>query len=93
MRIRTAHDLAAVARGRRLDRGWSQADTARRAGVSRKWVSDFETGKTSVDLANVLRLLDVLEISLMSVDPPLADGSAPAAAVDLDDILNGYLER
>ena len=92
MRIRTAHDLAAFTRGRRLDRGWSQAEVARRAGVSRKWVSDFETGKDSVDLAAVLRLLDALEISLTPVDththtPGSGDG------VDLDDLLEEYSRR
>lgn len=53
MRIRTAGDLAAVARGRRLDLGWTQAETAGRAGVSRKWLSDLETGKATVDLGVV----------------------------------------
>jgi y4mF family transcriptional regulator len=63
MRIRSTHDLAAVVRGRRLDLGWTQAGVAQRIGVSRKWVSDFETGKTSVDLATVLRLLETLDVS------------------------------
>lgn len=90
--MRTAGDLAAVARGRRLDLGWTQAETAGRAGVSRKWLSDFETGKATVDLAAVLRLLDVLDITLA------ASGPAPATqpgqgAVDLDDHLDRYLRR
>lgn len=85
MRIRTAHDLASVARGRRLDRGWSQAEVARRARVSRKWVSDFENGKTSVDLAAVLRLLDALGIELESVES--------AADSGLDELLDDYLSR
>ena len=92
MRIRTAHDLAALARGRRLDRGWSQVEVARRAGVSRKWVSDFETGKDSVDLAAVLRLLDALDVALSSVDSP-ADEPRPGDRVDLDDLLEEYSRR
>jgi len=89
MRIRTTHDLAAVVRGRRLDLGWTQAGVAERAGVSRKWVSDFETGKASVDLATVLRLLEILDI-------PLEVGGAPPAGsdtVDLDEVLDRYLRR
>lgn len=91
MRIRTAGDLAAVARGRRLDLGWTQAETAGRAGVSRKWLSDFETGKATVDLAAVLRLLDVLDVTLDAGPTPAnPPGQGP---VDLDDHLDRYLRR
>ena len=89
MRIRTSHDLAAIVRGRRLDLGWTQAGLAERVGGSRKWVSDFETGKTSVDLATVLRLLEILDL-------PLEVGGTPPAAsdaVDLDEVLDRYLHR
>ena len=84
MRIRTPHDVAALARGRRRDLGWSQTDLARRAGVSRKWVSDFETGKTSVELGVVLRVLDALELSLVSAE-------AGSRSKDLD--LDRHLDR
>jgi HTH-type transcriptional regulator/antitoxin HipB len=92
--IRTPHDLAVLCRGRRLDLGWSQVDVATRAGVSRKWVSDFETGKTSADLRTVLRLLGILEVSLVA---SAATGSAtPRAAgdsMDLDEVLDRYLHH
>jgi y4mF family transcriptional regulator len=94
MRIRSTHDLAAVVRGRRLDLGWTQAGVAQRVGVSRKWVSDFETGKTTVDLATVLRLLETLDIALEAgagkepLTPP-----AERDAVDLDEVLDRYLRR
>jgi HTH-type transcriptional regulator / antitoxin HipB len=94
MRIRTAHDIAAVVRGRRLDLGLTQAAVAQRAGVSRKWVSDFETGKTSVDMATLLRLLETLDVRLEAgagndtLTPPA--GSEP---VDLDEVLDRYLRR
>jgi ribosome-binding protein aMBF1 (putative translation factor) len=42
MTIRSIRDLAAAVRGRRKDLGMSQADLARRAGVSRKWIYEFE---------------------------------------------------
>ncbi|MGH3450332.1 MAG: helix-turn-helix domain-containing protein [Haloechinothrix sp.] len=93
MRIRTAHDLAALARGRRLDHGWSQAEAARRAAVSRKWVSDFETGKASVDLAAVLRLLAALDISLSAVEPSSATNAPSTLGMDLDRFLEDYLQR
>jgi transcriptional regulator with XRE-family HTH domain len=93
MRIRTAGDLAAVARGRRLDLGWTQAETAGRAGVSRKWLSDFETGKATVDLAAVLRLLDVLDVTLDAGSSPPRVPPSGQGPVDLDDHLDRYLRR
>lgn len=94
MRLRTTHDFASVAKGRRLDLGWTQADVAGRVGVSRKWVSDFETGKMGVDLARVLRLLDVLDIPVETG----GGGARPVSpaehgSLDLDEVLDGYLRR
>lgn len=93
MRIRTAGDLAAVARGRRLDLGWTQAETAGRASVSRKWLSDFETGKATVDLTAVLRLLDVLDVILDAGSGPAPATPPGQRPVDLDDHLDRYLRR
>ncbi len=73
MRIRTAHDLAAFARGRRRALGWSQGELAERSGVSRKWVSDFEAGKASVATDLVLAVLSELGLELVGrvpADPP-----------------------
>jgi transcriptional regulator with XRE-family HTH domain len=86
MRVRTTRDLAAAARGRRQSKGWSQAETAMTAGVSRKWLVDFENGKSNVDLAAVLRLMDALELSLHTDAPRVAD-----SRIDLDDLLDDYL--
>lgn len=77
MRIRTVHDLASLVRGRRLDAGWAQGELATRAGVSRKWVSDLERGKASVELAGVLRVIDALGIDLASTDPDTATDAGP----------------
>lgn len=97
MRIRTVHDLASLVRGRRLDAGWAQGELAARAGVSRKWVSDLERAKASVELAGVLRVLDALGIDLASADADThTEARAPAAAgttVDLDAHLADYLGR
>lgn len=90
MRIRTSGDLSALARGRRMEHGWTQADVAARAGVSRKWVSDFETGKASVDLSAVLRLLDALAVELSSADDATAGGPPRPNATDLDAHLQRY---
>ena len=90
MRVRTARDLAAVARGRRLDRAWTQAHVADLSSVSRKWLSDFENGKTTVDLGLVLRLLDVLDLTLDLSRTEDTAGDPSTSGLDLDDLLGRY---
>ncbi|MGA2012957.1 MAG: helix-turn-helix domain-containing protein [Solirubrobacteraceae bacterium] len=94
--ITSIHDVAAAVRGRRLNLGLSQADVARLAGVSRQWVSEFESGKPTAELRLVIRLFDALRLSL-SLDE--RDGSRreslpPASSpVDLDALLDDYREQ
>ena len=59
----------------RRARGLTQAETAERAGVSRKWLSDFENGKSSAEIGLLLRVLEVLgyEIELHAAAPPRRD--------------------
>jgi len=99
MRIITARDLAAAVRGRRQDLGWTQAAVAEAANVSRKWLGEFERGKSTVDLTHVLNVLDVLGLSIQTVtsreqtETQLGEPSGPDARVHLDDLLTGYLEQ
>lgn len=85
MDIRTVHQLRASARGRRIELGLSQAAVAERAGVSRKWLSDFESGKTTIETGKVL---DVLGVLGLRISVTLADEEPPTT--DLDDFLEGY---
>ena len=93
--ITSIHDVAAAVRGRRQKLGLSQADVARLAGVSRQWVSEFESGKPTAELGLVIRLLDALRLSI-SLDE--RDGgsrtSLPSVSrpVDLDALLDEYRE-
>ncbi len=64
MRVRTIRDMAATVRGRRTDLKLSQAELAQRAGVSRKWISEFEAGKATAEFGLVLRVLDELGLVL-----------------------------
>src|SRR5471032_3057788 len=47
-------------RAQRLRRNWSQAELARRAGLSVQSYQNFETGYGNITLANLLRILGVL---------------------------------
>ncbi|HEY1652020.1 MAG TPA: helix-turn-helix domain-containing protein [Acidimicrobiales bacterium] len=85
MNINTSRDLAAAVRGRRLTLGLSQAELARRAGVSRPWLSKVEGGKPTAEFSLIIRLLDVLGLGLH-----LQDADSCVRSVDLDAILEDY---
>jgi y4mF family transcriptional regulator len=88
MKLRSIADSAAAVRGSRLDHGWSQAELARLSGVSRKWISEFETGKGTAEFVLVLRVLETLGL-VISLGP----GAPPAPGpdrVDLDALLDEY---
>lgn len=94
--INSIRDVAAAVRGRRQNLGLSQAAVARLAGVSRQWVSEFESGKPAAELRLVIRLLDALGLSL-SLDERDRDDrtSLPPTPrpVDLDVLLDDYREK
>lgn len=91
MRIRSTHDAAAAVRGRRKDLGLSQADLAARAGVSRKWIYEFEAGKATAELGLVIRVLEQLGLAL-----DFGSGPGPRSSrrgVDLDALLKEHRGR
>ena len=51
-------------RARRLERGITQQAAAEAARVTRKTVSDFENGRSSISAANLSRLLAVVGLEL-----------------------------
>jgi HTH-type transcriptional regulator/antitoxin HipB len=91
MRIRSTRDLAAAVRGRRRDLGMSQADLAQRAGVSRKWIYEFEAGKPAAEMGFVLRVLETLGLSLDVGEGPRRRTSQKR--FDLDAILDEHRTR
>jgi y4mF family transcriptional regulator len=64
MKVLTVRDIAAVARNRRKQLGFSQAELAAQTGVGREWVSEFEKGKSSVEVGHVVRVLRTLGLSI-----------------------------
>jgi HTH-type transcriptional regulator / antitoxin HipB len=93
--VATVQGIRAAVLGRRRDLGLSQAQLAERVGVSRKWLSEFERGKSTAELGLVLRLLESLDLQV-TITPTArsggdhADGRVPPAPVDLDALLEEY---
>ena len=91
----TVRAIGAAAHRRRKDLGLSQAQAALAAGVSRKWLSEFERGKPSAELGLVLRMLEslglVLAIAVNESEAPLAPSAETwSQPIDLDALLNAY---
>ena len=57
MFVRSARTLGILLREQRRRQGLSQAELARRAGVSRQWLSGLERGREGAELGRVLRAL------------------------------------
>jgi HTH-type transcriptional regulator / antitoxin HipB len=93
MTVRSIRDLAAAVRGRRIDLGLSQANLAARAGVSRKWIYEFEAGKPKAELGLILRVLDALALSLELAPRDDAYASGEAETVDLDALIDEHRGR
>jgi HTH-type transcriptional regulator / antitoxin HipB len=91
--VRSIRDLAAAVRGRRIDMGLNQADLASRAGVSRKWIYEFEAGKATAEFGLILRALDALGLVLDLTANDDAATSQTGATVDLDALLDEYRGR
>jgi HTH-type transcriptional regulator/antitoxin HipB len=71
----------------------SQADLAARAGVSRKWIYEFEAGRPKAGLGLILRVMDTLGIQLeLSLDEQ-ARTTVVGHAVDLDALINEHRDR
>lgn len=60
MQIRTPRELAMRLKETRQEQGLSQAELADRIGVSRRWVSQLESGKKTLEVGLVLRAIKAL---------------------------------
>jgi HTH-type transcriptional regulator/antitoxin HipB len=91
VRLTSIADVAAAVRGRRMDLGISQGNLAERAGVSRRWVNQFEMGgRTTAEVGTILRVLDALGLDLrVEAVPGATDDREPATGgVNLDVLLD-----
>ena len=95
MKIRTAIDLGAFIRERRIKLGMDQSDLAEKAGTSRKWIVEVEQGKPRAEIGLVLRTLKTLGVSLdIAVDRIEKTSIASESGnVDINKILNSLKKR
>jgi HTH-type transcriptional regulator/antitoxin HipB len=93
MTVRSINDLAAAVRGRRTDLGLNQKELARRAGVSRKWIYEFEAGKPTAELGLLLRVLEVLGLSLELRPSDETARADSGDTIDLDTVLDEHRTR
>ena len=82
MRLDSAEDLGRYVRDRRRADGLTQTRLADLAGVSRRWLSDLESGKVTAEVGLVFRVVAALGL-LLDVRP------APPHEIDLDAYLDG----
>jgi HTH-type transcriptional regulator / antitoxin HipB len=88
MRIRTAIDLGALIRDRRIALKLDQKALADKVGVSRQWIVEIEKGKPRAEIALVLRALDVLGIPLTTSDTSKEKGKGGPPPLDIDSIIS-----
>jgi HTH-type transcriptional regulator / antitoxin HipB len=64
MQIRTATELGAFIRERRIALGMDQIALATKTGTSRKWLIEVERGKPGAEIGLILRTLKALTVSI-----------------------------
>lgn len=85
MTIKSVGDLGAAVRGRRRDLGWTQSELGTRTGVSRKWITELEAGKSGLEFGLVVRVLDQLGLALDVIETP-----SRGKRTVLDDVLERH---
>lgn len=85
--LRNPDDISVLVKDQRQFLGLTQADLAARAAVSLPWLAGLEAGSPGASIANVMRTLDAVDITL-GVDLSSADDDGqPTADDELDAIL------
>jgi HTH-type transcriptional regulator / antitoxin HipB len=85
--LRTPADIGALIWARRKELGYTQAELADMAGVSRLWINQLERGKPGAGLGLVLRTLAELGIELSEYGPNLYSDAPPVISPDINAII------
>lgn len=91
--LRNPTDISALVKDQRQFLGLTQADVAKRARVSLRWLAGLEAGSPGASIDNVIRTLDALDITL-TADLSTTDAAVhPSADDQLDAILRDHTHR
>ena len=96
MMVRTPRDLGLLIRERRRKLGIGQAELAKRVGVSRLWVIEFEKGKARAEVGLVMRTLLALDLHLdiaTVAEAPLKRSGGATSVPDIDAIVRDARRR
>ena len=83
MRLGNARDLGLYVRDQRRAARLNQTDLAAKAGVSRRWLSDLEAGKPTIEVGLVFHVISALGL-YFDVQPE------PDTDFDLDTYLDSF---
>ena len=64
MQLRTPVDIGLAIRNQRQQLNLTQAELARRVGVSRQWLVNVENGKARAEIGLILRAFNVMRLPL-----------------------------
>ena len=92
MWAQSAAEIGKIVAMARRQRGLTQAQLARAAGVTQNWLSEIERGKDTAQIGRILRILSFLSVRLEVGDAPWIGKRAPAKppGTSLDDILRAH---
>lgn len=97
MIVRTPSDLGLLIRERRKKLGLDQAELAKKVGVSRLWVIEFERGKPRAEIGLVMRTLLALglelEVSAEPAAPPVKRRAGAISVPDIDAVVRDARKR
>lgn len=86
--IQTTRALGAAIRRARTEQGLSQAAVAERAGVSRQWLSELESGKYRAEIGRTLAVLAALGRAIDLVAPAPSETGVDLGALVADHVAN-----
>lgn len=84
----TSADVGDAVREGRTEKGWTQSRLAKKAGVSRKFISDIEGGHPRAELEKTITVLSALDIHALAL--PSVKPERQRRHVDLDQVLRDY---
>lgn len=82
----THQDVAETVRAQRRGLGWTQAELARRAKTSVRFLGSLEAGHERAEIGKILRVLKTLGITVVAMPGPVRESQVPDD-IDLDQVL------